>query len=1191
MEDIVALDVCFDSAGGNDSDTFRIPYITSWVDIEAMLKVQYDCDHIDVFYQDDDCDQVSLKQISISSEEEWFEALRLAKKTYNVLHLIVYRSTRKNISKLEEAGLEALQMDMHSPRDVVTVVSVPTEELRNIINEEAILREMRSDMENCVLNTEETGEVSPNDLTRDAETGAVMPKEKSMPVQNPQPMVEKKEENEDQLEKRDPDGPITYMKFVTYMTKLKRDLHQDIVRDVTKKTVRHVLKGLDGAVIESIHGTKEIPLTSASEKGNTPSTLLHPVYAHDGVICDNCNKTIIGARYKCGNCLDYDLCEECEAMNGIHDEEHVFIKIRRPCKRAGVKEGVRRTLLKHIIYRPREKRETKAETLEQHQIQMDDPIQFSFESRLQEKIARKQEKMIRREEKKREKYRKKEEKMKRRFEGQMYCPLKRERLEGSDLSQQRSSPVTYDFYRVMMGAQFLGDVSIPDGTTVQPGTKLLKTWKMKNNGDGPWTESTKLRHLWGNIPAVKTEVDVPHLMPGDEGQITVELIAPDEQGSYQSHWKMTEHGMQFGHRIWCSIEVQSKEILEPNGKDKLKVVQDTPTAEHNMEETKEETADKLEQDLTTAVAAMAQLQLQEGEEKIETEPEYEILTLQAHDCHIPLVSQTATPNNTPRVVTPPMSPTPEQEEEEEKDFEVRSISKSSSVEVVSAHDCTEEVHLSEDIQQYVENHMACLTGLKPEIDLESLNTDSSYELDYDSSLSEDDYIIVPLDLPDCFDPNKPLSRSMQLTEDQGEVDSNHNTIFSGYSRDMSVDDILTASGSLSSPPLNRTVAISSSSVKSDSVSSQLSSPAEGATEQNSISFPMVTPILPLDDSSAGSQSQFDEPPGAVSSPESPQGGTAVTNVSAAAAAGASADINTPVENSDLGTSSEYGDQQIKKESVKKSIDPSTEVKMKDNNGEDQTEKKARLFDPHLQPSNIQFKTSGTSGSGNHPNGPSSPTDIANHLVNSAVTAATRAAGQAYSTAKAVFYTWQAKTGEWKPSNSNFKPPSSNGKSQDPPCKSPTDETKPPIDESKLLNDESKSPKDEGKPTMDEWKPPKDEWKPSFWMAPKDEWKPQNNEWKPPKAVWKPPKDEWKPPTAEWKPATDEWKPPTAKWIPPKEVAVSTPREPGPMGILMEMGFFNREQNQRLLQKHDNNVQAVIQELLQSSDHNWMNKRH
>jgi len=29
------------------------------------------------------------------------------------------------------------------------------------------------------------------------------------------------------------------------------------------------------------------------------------------------------------NCVDYDLCEQCEPL-GIHDETHVFIKLRKP---------------------------------------------------------------------------------------------------------------------------------------------------------------------------------------------------------------------------------------------------------------------------------------------------------------------------------------------------------------------------------------------------------------------------------------------------------------------------------------------------------------------------------------------------------------------------------------------------------------------------------------------------------------------------------------------------------------------------------------------------------------------------------------------------------------------------------------------------------------------------------------------
>ncbi|CAG8610166.1 7812_t:CDS:2 [Cetraspora pellucida] len=52
---------------------------------------------------------------------------------------------------------------------------------------------------------------------------------------------------------------------------------------------------------------------------------------HPGIRCDGCRKAINGVRYKCGNCLDFDLCGNCEA-NPIskHDENHVFIKIKKP---------------------------------------------------------------------------------------------------------------------------------------------------------------------------------------------------------------------------------------------------------------------------------------------------------------------------------------------------------------------------------------------------------------------------------------------------------------------------------------------------------------------------------------------------------------------------------------------------------------------------------------------------------------------------------------------------------------------------------------------------------------------------------------------------------------------------------------------------------------------------------------------
>lgn len=49
---------------------------------------------------------------------------------------------------------------------------------------------------------------------------------------------------------------------------------------------------------------------------------------HTGVICDGCDADVIGFRYKCLECHDYDLCSKCEKGN-IHSS-HVMIRITDP---------------------------------------------------------------------------------------------------------------------------------------------------------------------------------------------------------------------------------------------------------------------------------------------------------------------------------------------------------------------------------------------------------------------------------------------------------------------------------------------------------------------------------------------------------------------------------------------------------------------------------------------------------------------------------------------------------------------------------------------------------------------------------------------------------------------------------------------------------------------------------------------
>ncbi len=51
---------------------------------------------------------------------------------------------------------------------------------------------------------------------------------------------------------------------------------------------------------------------------------------HDGVRCDGCGQfPLVGIRYKCTECSDFDLCQACESQ-GIHPATHALIKSKQP---------------------------------------------------------------------------------------------------------------------------------------------------------------------------------------------------------------------------------------------------------------------------------------------------------------------------------------------------------------------------------------------------------------------------------------------------------------------------------------------------------------------------------------------------------------------------------------------------------------------------------------------------------------------------------------------------------------------------------------------------------------------------------------------------------------------------------------------------------------------------------------------
>ncbi|XP_064489298.1 sequestosome-1-like isoform X2 [Ornithodoros turicata] len=89
-----------------------------------------------------------------------------------------------------------------------------------------------------------------------------------------------------------------------------------------------------------------IMLTSP-EKQEQPQTNSNPRHVHPGITCDMCESEVRGARYKCLQCEDYDMCETCYGKK-TH-EQHDMLKLVNPSSRPIWAFPGSRRLWKHCV--------------------------------------------------------------------------------------------------------------------------------------------------------------------------------------------------------------------------------------------------------------------------------------------------------------------------------------------------------------------------------------------------------------------------------------------------------------------------------------------------------------------------------------------------------------------------------------------------------------------------------------------------------------------------------------------------------------------------------------------------------------------------------------------------------------------------------------------------------------------------
>ncbi|GII42436.1 NBR1-Ig-like domain-containing protein [Planotetraspora phitsanulokensis] len=90
---------------------------------------------------------------------------------------------------------------------------------------------------------------------------------------------------------------------------------------------------------------------------------------------------------------------------------------------------------------------------------------------------------------------------------------------------------------------FVGDVTIPDGTVMEPGQQFTKTWEIANIGTVPWhgrfLERAQLPADNGTC-STPSKVPIPDTEPGAHVRISVTVMAPDSPGSCWVGWKMVD---------------------------------------------------------------------------------------------------------------------------------------------------------------------------------------------------------------------------------------------------------------------------------------------------------------------------------------------------------------------------------------------------------------------------------------------------------------------------------------------------------------------------------------------------------------------------------------------------------------------------------------------------------------------------
>ena len=115
--------------------------------------------------------------------------------------------------------------------------------------------------------------------------------------------------------------------------KNKEDLNEN-GQNTMESIIKKKLKELEDKLVDELYNNSMMEIEKSKinnqNKGFKKNNSIK-IQVHEGIICNKCGLEIVGERFKCCQCQNFNLCENCE-KNYNHDMRHIMVSIIFPIK-------------------------------------------------------------------------------------------------------------------------------------------------------------------------------------------------------------------------------------------------------------------------------------------------------------------------------------------------------------------------------------------------------------------------------------------------------------------------------------------------------------------------------------------------------------------------------------------------------------------------------------------------------------------------------------------------------------------------------------------------------------------------------------------------------------------------------------------------------------------------------------------